>query len=78
MENKIFIGTLPGICGRGIFVIGASKEQVFTLMEKSYIKLKEKYGFANSLNTFEDAMNYLRGRIQEIEIGKVYDDNLNS
>lgn len=77
-KKKIWIGTIPGIFGYGMCVIGNSEKECMKALRKNYDEWKEERKEMTSQKIFLEAFEYWGGHVEEIKIGKVYYDNFGS
>lgn len=74
--KKIWVGVMPGAFGYGICAIGDTEKEVRDTMKKAFDEYKEGYKpEGEDFRTFHKAMEYFGGRIEQIEMGKAYNDN---
>ena len=79
MEKKtIWIGTIEGIFGYGMIVVGNSKKECMKALRKDYDESKKGRKEMTSQKIFLEAFEYWGGRVEEVKIGKVYYDNFGS
>lgn len=83
-KKTIWIGVIPSIFGYGMSVAAESEEECLKALKKDYREWakgrSDDYGDmrdenGRKLTRFEKAMETWGGRIEEIELGKVYFDN---
>ena len=83
-KKTIWVGIIPDIFGYGMSVAAESEAECLKALKKDYAKSSEgrsdDYGDmrdenGKKLTRFEKAMENWGGRIEEIELGKVYWDN---
>jgi len=72
-KPEIWCGVIPGIYGYGITVFETSEELVKKSLKKHFLAFKKSYGGEFS---FPKAFDYFGGRIQKIEMDKMYYDNV--
>ena len=77
-KETIWIGTIPGIFGYGMCVLGSSKKECMKALRKDYDEFKEARKEMTSQKIFLEAFEYWGGHVEEIKIGKVYYDNFGS
>jgi hypothetical protein len=83
-KKTIWIGVIPDIFGYGMSVAAESEAECLKALKKDYAK-SSKGTFdeyedvcdenGKKLTRFEKAMENWGGRIEEVELGKVYWDN---
>jgi hypothetical protein len=71
--DGLWCGMIPEIYGYGIMVFECTEEQARKSLKKHFLVFKKA---ANGELTFNRAMEYFGGRIQKVELGKMYYDNL--
>ncbi len=74
-KKTIWIGTIEGIFGYGMIVIGNSETQVMESLRKEYDDWKKSRKESTSKKIFLEAFENWGGLVDEVEIGKVYFDN---
>ena len=86
-RKTIWIGVIPDIFGYGITVAEESEEACLKALQKDYAKnskgSSDDYGIqydenGKRMTRFEKAMENWGGRINEIELGKIYWDNFSN
>ena len=83
-KKTIWIGVIPSIFGYGMTVVAESEAECLKALKKDYRECtkdrSDDYGDmrdenGKKLTRFEKAMENWGGRIEEIELSKVYWDN---
>lgn len=76
---EIWCGIIPGIFGYGFMVFEANESEVKKTLRKHYLEWKKEFNnpFTNVLS-FNQAFEDFGGRIEKVEFGKLYYDNLAS
>jgi len=86
-KKTIWVGIIPDIFGYGMSVAAESEEECLKALKKDYRECvkgrSDDYGDmrdenGRKLTRFEKAMENWGGRIEEIELGKVYWDNFSN
>lgn len=86
-KKTIWIGVIPSIFGYGMSVAAESEEECLKALKKDYRDWSkgrsDDYGDmrdenGKKLTRFEKAMENWGGRIEEVELGKVYWDNFSN
>jgi hypothetical protein len=72
MEKRIWIATIPEIFGYGLTVLDVTEEAALRALKAKFYEWKKQLP---SQSTFKSAFEDWGGRTEEIEIGKVYNDN---
>jgi hypothetical protein len=85
-KKTIWIGVIPSIFGYGMTVIEESEEACLKALKKDYAECckgrPDDYGVqydenGKRMTRFEKAMDNWGGRIEEVQLGKVYWDDFN-
>lgn len=87
IKKTIWVGIIPEIFGYGLSVVGESEEDCRKALQSAYrawVKgTYDDYGDmrhenGKKMTRFEKAMENWGGRIEKIELGKIYYDNFGS
>jgi len=77
MKNKkIYYGEIPDIFGDGISALGNSRKEVIETLRKCYDRLK--MDCPDEEGSFNRSFEYYGGWVDNIEIGKGYNQGLRS
>ena len=86
-KKTIWVGVIPSIFGYGMIVVAESEAECLKALKKDYRECtkdrSDDYGDmrdenGRKLTRFEKAMECWGGRIEEVELGKIYFDNFGS
>jgi len=76
---KIYIGTIRGIFGYGLSVVGHSEKECYDALFNAYCdwsdQISDDLTNEQKENHFNDAFDYWGGFIKAVEPSKVYYDN---
>lgn len=83
-KRTVWVGIIPSIFGYGLSVVGETEKECEAALKKAYREWSkgtcDDYGDrrdenGKKLTRFEKAMENWGGRINEVELGKIYWDN---
>ena len=73
MEQELYYGVIPDIFGAGMVVVDTSFLKCYKALKKEYGAWCKVYPqFKSKFKNFKDAFESYGGRVDKVEIGKVY------